>query len=100
MEKKVSKSNPMRRCIVCRESKPQEELFRITLKGDELMLDGAEKRDGRGMYVCRDAGCISQIVKRKAFNRACRRNFEEKVLREIAEELLKSLKEGTDVEKG
>ena len=69
-------TKPMRRCISCRESKPQDELMRFTLKGDEIAADTEGKNEGRGYYLCPDEKCIDSAVKRKAFNRACRMNVD------------------------
>ncbi|MBO5514336.1 MAG: YlxR family protein [Mogibacterium sp.] len=62
----------MRRCVACRESKPQEELMRFTLSEGHLSADIQTKADGRGYYLCRKDDCINTAIKRKAFNRACR----------------------------
>ena len=69
-------TKPMRRCIYCRESKPQEELLRFTLKEDTISADTEEKNDGRGFYLCNNTECVEGAVKRKAFNRACRTNVD------------------------
>ena len=44
---------PMRRCIACRESKPQDELMRFTFDGVRVTADPGLKNDGRGFYLCR-----------------------------------------------
>ena len=67
---------PMRRCIACRESKPQDELLRFTLIGDVITADTDIKNEGRGIYLCNDNECIENALKRKAFNRACRKNVD------------------------
>ena len=69
-------AKPMRRCIACRESKPQDELMRFTVRNGELRADGARPADGRGFYLCRDSACIDAAIKRKAFNRALRRSVD------------------------
>lgn len=69
-------AKPMRRCIACRESKPQDELLRFTLSGDVITADIDIQNEGRGIYLCNDKGCIENAVKRKAFNRACRKNVD------------------------
>ena len=67
---------PMRRCIACRESKPQDELMRFTLTGNQITADTDGRNDGRGIYLCRDKKCIEQALKRKAFNRVLRTNVD------------------------
>ena len=76
----------MRRCIACRESKPQDELQRFTYSDGVLRADGEKPSDGRGIYLCRDRDCIDTAIKRKAFSRALRRNVDaEEVSRVIYE---------------
>ena len=67
---------PMRRCISCRESKPQDELLRFTLSGDTISADTDGNSEGRGYYLCSRKECIENAIKRKAFNRACRTNVD------------------------
>lgn len=69
---------PMRRCISCRESKPQDELLRFTLSGDSILADKDGNSEGRGYYLCGSRECIENAIKRKAFNRACRTNVDAK----------------------
>jgi len=69
-------AKPMRRCIACRESKPQDELMRFTVQNGGLRADGAIPAEGRGFYLCRDRDCIDAAIKRKAFNRALRRSVD------------------------
>ena len=65
-EKKV----PMRTCIACRACKPKRELVRIVKSGDNIFADFTGKANGRGAYVCNDAGCIAKLKKQKGLNRA------------------------------
>lgn len=90
-------SKPMRRCIACRESKPQDELIRFTNNDGVLRADGDKPADGRGFYLCRDSECIETAIKRKAFNRACRRNVDAAEIREVIEQVLNNDQGGIDV---
>lgn len=69
--KKIQKK-PMRRCIACNTSYPQDELIRFTLKDGEIVRDTQEKNNGRGMYLCNKKECFEIATKKKSFNRACR----------------------------
>lgn len=77
----------MRRCIACRESKPQDELLRFTWD-EGLRADGQKPADGRGIYLCRDRDCIDTAVKRKAFNKALRRNVDAEEVSRVIDEAL------------
>lgn len=80
-------AKPMRRCIACRESKPQDELLRFTWD-EGLRADGQKPADGRGIYLCRDRDCIDTAVKRKAFNKALRRNVDAEEVSRVIDEAL------------
>lgn len=46
---------PLRRCVVCRASRPQAELIRFYRGVDgRYQLDVSGKAGGRGAWVCRD----------------------------------------------
>jgi predicted RNA-binding protein YlxR (DUF448 family) len=67
MQKKI----PMRQCLGCREMKPKKELIRVVRSPEgEIRLDFKGKANGRGAYVCPDAGCLKKAVKAKALERA------------------------------
>ena len=67
MQKKI----PMRQYLGCREMKPKKELIRVVRSPEgEIRLDFKGKANGRGAYVCPDAGCLKKAVKAKALERA------------------------------
>ena len=90
-------TKPMRRCIACRESKPQDELIRFVLNGQDPVVDTNGKAEGRGFYLCRSEECIMTAVKRKAFNRVCKRNLDEKEISRLIGQLSVSCQGGMDV---
>lgn len=54
----------MRRCIGCYESKPKKELLRIVRNSEgKILMDFSGKMNGRGAYLCDDAGCFEKMVK-------------------------------------
>ncbi len=67
MQKKI----PMRQCLGCREMKPKKELIRVVKSPEgEIRLDFRGKANGRGAYVCPNAGCLKKAVRAKALERA------------------------------
>ena len=90
-------TKPMRRCIACRESKPKDELIRFVLNGQVPVIDTDGRAEGRGFYLCRSAECADTAVKRKAFNRACRRNLDEKEISRLIGQVLDICQGGMDV---
>lgn len=61
---------PVRMCCVCRERHEKNELLRVVKDGAGLKLDSAQKMQGRGAYICKNAECVGQAKKRRAFERA------------------------------
>ena len=88
---------PMRRCIACRESRPQDELIRFTLSGSDIKADEGIRADGRGFYLCRSRECLETAIRRKSFNRACRRSADAEVIRKIVEKELNKVQGGMNV---
>ena len=64
----MSNSNPERTCVMCRQKKPKEELFRFAEKKGRFVFDKNMDMQSRGSYVCRDANCISRLGKHKKYN--------------------------------
>lgn len=65
--------SPQRSCIGCRAVRDKKDLVRVVhTPDDHWELDPRGKLPGRGAYVCPEAGCLQEAVKRKAFDRAFR----------------------------
>ena len=79
------KRKPERSCIVCREKKYKNELIRLVCDGEKVIPDFEKKLPGRGAYICDDASCIEKLIKRKALNRAYRRQFSEETYKCLEE---------------
>ena len=90
---------PMRRCIGCMQSFPQNTLIRMTLSGEDLAIDRTGRARGRGCYLCRNAACIEKAAKNKALNRTYKRNINQDKAREVLEEALQMVKEAANDEK-
>ena len=79
----------MRRCIACRESKPQKELMRFVRDEDKIIYDETGLTEGRGYYLCRDEKCVNEALKRGSFNRACKCKMDSDCVERVANEALK-----------
>ncbi len=88
---------PMRRCIGCRESKPQSELMRFTVHEATIVPDGEARSEGKGYYLCLDEACFELALKRKAFNRICRCNVDIEQIKSVIGEKLLTTKEDMNV---
>ena len=62
--------------------------MRFTFDGSKVTADADRRNDGRGFYLCRDRDCIDTAIKRKAFNRALRRNADAAEVERVIEEAL------------
>lgn len=49
--------------IVSRKSFPLEELFRLTVENDVLILDGKTKHPGKGIYIRKEKETLDRLEK-------------------------------------
>lgn len=62
MPKKV----PVRMCLVCKELKPKETMFRIVKNKENIItIDNTGKMNGHGAYVCKKKSCLEKLIKSK-----------------------------------
>jgi uncharacterized protein len=74
-ENAADRRAPQRTCVGCRRIRAKRELVRLVLSAEgPVQVDPTGKRNGRGAYICRDAGttCLDQARKRRALARALR----------------------------
>lgn len=82
----MEKKTPMRTCIACRAVKPKRELIRIVKSENGISLDKTGKKNGRGAYICADAGCFEKLKKHKLLNRTFSCQVEDAVYDTLGEE--------------
>lgn len=95
----TEKRVPMRRCIGCMQSHPQEDLIRLTWDGTQIAADHGRPADGRGIYLCRNEECIGRVRRKRALNRVLRKNLDEAMTNSVLDALLDELKEVTNGKK-
>lgn len=62
---------PERTCMVCRTKAEKGAFIRIVKeKNGQISIDNTQKKDGRGMYICKTQQCISKAIKSRAVSRA------------------------------
>lgn len=81
------RTTPMRRCVGCMESKPKQELIRISCYEGVVSVDPTGKAKGRGVYLCRSQECLAKAEKRKALQRSLSVEITEEQLQALMEEL-------------
>lgn len=77
---------PERMCVSCRQMKPKSELLRIVNTADGVIVDVTGKINGRGVYLCKCAECVSRALKNKKFDKIY--GFSLNDVRETLEKLL------------
>ncbi len=85
--KEVKKHIPMRRCVGCGISKEQNKLKRVYLKEELLRVDEERKVHGRGVYICPDDECLKKAFKKKAFERAFKRQISDEAKENLKKEV-------------
>lgn len=63
--------DPIRSCIVCRNRKNKDELFRIVCKENKAINDKDKKINSRGLYICKSQECINRcrnMITKDKFN--------------------------------
>ncbi len=74
---------PLRRCVLCRVSKPQAELLRLYRdEAQHWQFDLRHKAGGRGAWLCRDISCHDAKAIKRFFRNDAERISSE--LRQIA----------------
>ncbi len=84
---------PIRKCIVCSERKPKEEFLMIVRPAKnehhtELkVMNGADKKSGRGYYICREVDCIEKAKRTHRLERLFSKkyNFESERIYKLLE---------------
>jgi uncharacterized protein len=62
---------PQRTCVACRTTRAKRELVRIVRAPDgAVSIDTTGRAAGRGAYLCADAACWPQALKKSAIERA------------------------------
>lgn len=84
----AGKKIPLRQCLGCGEMKSKKEMLRIirTAEG-EVFLDVTGKKNGRGAYICKDAGCLEKARKKKALDRSLKIEISDEVYESLKGEL-------------
>jgi predicted RNA-binding protein YlxR (DUF448 family) len=84
----------IRTCVGCGRKRQKEELIRLGVDGNgNLRPDGKWKKVGRGVYVCRDAGCIKATRKSARLERIYGREIPDSVFKELEDRIVRSYRE-------
>lgn len=77
-----------RMCIACRQMFDKKDLTRVVKnKEGQIFVDSSGKANGRGAYVCTNQSCLEKLKKQKILNKAFKCMIEEKVYKQLEEEI-------------
>ncbi len=84
----TGKKEIIRKCQGCAKTADREDFIKITLNNGKLYINPTSKILGRSLYVCKNAQCIKNLIKKKRIAGALKfKNFEE--IQTVEAELLK-----------
>lgn len=80
------KKIPERKCMGCAEKFPKGELLRIVRSPEgEVSVDLAGKKNGRGVYICKNPDCFKKVRKGDKLSRSLEVKVSDEVYDKIAE---------------
>ena len=74
---------PERMCIVCRKMYPKHELIKFVLEENAVIIDGNQKKFGRGAYICKNEECIKKAKKKHALSAKFKRAVPDEIYDEM-----------------
>ena len=78
------KQMPQRTCIGCMQKKDKNELIRIVKnKQNEIFVDTTGKKDGRGIYICKNIECLEKAIKTKRIEKKFEIQISEEIYNDI-----------------
>ncbi len=84
----VNKKIPQRMCIVCRMHREKRDLLRVVYHKEEgLLIDASGKKNGRGVYICKDMACVEKAEKSCALQRALKQDVDKAFYAQIRKEI-------------
>ncbi len=63
---------PVRTCVGCGGKAGRQELVRLRIEGERVVIDRDRKGGGRGAWLHADPSCLERAIKRRALARAFR----------------------------
>mgnify|MGYP002795754199 CR=1 FL=1 len=91
----ITKKQPTRTCIACKNKNDKKNLIRIVKNNDEIKLDFTGKLNGRGAYICYSLECLEKAIKTKKLEKALEIKLSEEIYEQIKETIVNKI--GGDV---
>lgn len=75
----------LRQCVFCRTYKSKEELIRITKSVEgTIKINNDNEINGRSVYICKNAECIQNALKKKKIECSLKSNLPECIKEELS----------------
>ncbi len=79
---------PLRSCIGCGLKTDKIKLIRVVRKPDGvLVIDKKGKEPGRGAYICHNADCLKEAIRKKAIERALGKKLSDDIIVELTNQI-------------
>ena len=80
-----TKKIPLRKCVVCGENKPKEELIWVVFnKDDGVSVALSNKINGRGAYLCKNLNCINKAKKNRRLSQVLKTDVDALIYEELS----------------
>ncbi len=77
---------PIRMCSGCMQRKPKNELLRIVrLPSGQIVIDESQKKDGRGVYICKKQKCLEIANRKKSIKRNLKADTDQSFIQYVKE---------------
>ncbi len=81
----IQKNVPLRKCISCGIRKPKEN-FMVIVRSPRneqnksiKVLNGDEKKEGRGAYICKNSDCLKKARKSRRLERIFKKKVDDQI---------------------
>lgn len=72
----AEKHIPLRMCVVSRKMLPKQDLIRLVVTQEGLVIDRSQKTEGRGYWISKDKTVIELAKKRHALSKIFKMNID------------------------
>ena len=73
-----------RTCMACRNKAEKDAFIRVVKEPDgNICIDNTYKKNGRGMYICKNKECVGKAIKTRAVSRAFKCDVGNKIYEDL-----------------
>lgn len=79
----AEKKLPLRMCVVSRKMLPKQDLIRLVVTDEGVVIDRSQKMDGRGYWISKNKDVIALARKRHAFSKVLKKNIDDSIYQKL-----------------